>query len=344
MGSLKKLLPLLSIILSLGCQQQTIHSFLENEFNKGKLNGNVLVLKDDKVLFEGSYGFTNETKKTNLTSDYRFDLGSIYKEFPAVAIMQLTEKGLLDVNDKVSDHLNDLPEWSDKVTITQLLQYSSGLPKVNWGGHPNISDDDIYYDLQNLVDLEFEPGEGYLYTNNSPFLLSRIVQSVSEMEFSEYIQKEIFTPYELNETVMSEAYPFPDTTLMAIPFGKDLEPDRFEISARSVLFQSTTYDMARWIKLIDSYRIINKESLLFLTKTTNVRAGNKQSPLGECVLENGDLKEHTHHGSSGNYEAVITRLIDEDLTIIILTNQNNGNVLNLADKLKAYVLQSDSTL
>lgn len=304
----------------------------------------MLILKNDSILFEGSYGFVDGSKSTNLTSDYRFNLGSIYKEFPAVAIMQLSEKGLLDVNDNVSDHLADLPEWSDKVTITQLLQYSSGLPKVDWGGHKNISDDDIYSDLQNLEKLEFEPGTGYLYTNNSPFLLTRIVQSVAGMSFYEYVQKEIFTPYDLDATIMSESYPFPDTSLMAIPFGKDLQSDGFEISARSVLFQSTTADMAHWIRQLDSYKIISRESLIFLSQTANVRAGNKQSPLGECVVENGELVEHTHHGSSGNYEAVITRLIDEDLTIIILTNQNNGNVLDLADKLKAFVLQSDSNL
>ena len=344
MGSLKKLLPLLSIFLSFGCQQQTIHSFLEKEFSKGRLNGNVLIIRGDKILFERSYGFTDGSGSARLSSDYRFDLGSIYKEFPAVAIMQLKERGLLDLNDKVSDHLTDFPEWSERVTITQLLQYSSGLPKVNWGGHLNISDDDIYSDLKNLEKLEFEPGTGYLYTNNSPFLLSRIVRSVSGMTFNEYVEKEIFIPFKLDATVMSESYPFPDTTLMAIPFGKDLEPDGFEISASSVLFQSTTADMARWIKLLDSFQIISPESLLFLTETAKVRAGNKQSPLGECIVKNGILVEHTHHGSSGNYEAVINRLIDEDLTIIILTNQNNENVLDLADKLKAFVLQSDSTL
>lgn len=71
-------------------------------------------------------------RRKNSTADYRFHIGSITKEFTAVALMQLQEQGRLKTDDHVSRYMPELPQWAHKVTIKNLLQYTSGIPNVNW--------------------------------------------------------------------------------------------------------------------------------------------------------------------------------------------------------------------
>jgi len=133
----------------------------------------------EKVIYNEGVGFANGDKKTLLSVTDKFNIGSIYKEIPAIAIMQLEENKLLNLNDPIKKYLENLPNWSNNITVLNLLQYTSGLPKINWRKHTEINDEALTNDLLEISDLEFTPGESYLYTNYSPFLLSKIVESIS---------------------------------------------------------------------------------------------------------------------------------------------------------------------
>ena len=90
------------LFITVGCQhetkqvktEQTIDALLTKYHQKGQFNGSVLVMKNGKEIHHQSYGFSDGSKKVLLTNDFRYGIGSIYKEFPAVAIMQLRGKGL----------------------------------------------------------------------------------------------------------------------------------------------------------------------------------------------------------------------------------------------------------
>lgn len=320
--------------------ENKIDSFLTNKYQNGKLNGNVLVVKNDKTLYEKSFGYTDGSKKTLLNKNYRFNLGSVYKEFPAVAILQLSEKNLLETDDKIKKHLPNLPEWSEQISIEHLLQYSSGLPTIKWdqyfGNNLSISDDDILSDLKKIKELEFKPGTDYLYTNYSPILLMKIVEKVSKQKFSNYAKEYLFTPLGLKDTVIKEQYPYKDKTLMAIPFNSKFEEDNYETTISSILFSSTTKDMYRWFEQLDSFKIVSKQSLEFLSE--EVKEGdNIQSPMGLGIWKDDKLIEHSHHGSSGNYECVVRRFKQDDLTIVILTNQKHQNVYDLSNKISEII-------
>ena len=103
---------LLNLCISLfGCQNnKQIDTYLSELHHQGKLNGNVLVLKNGKTLYEKSFGYTDGSKSKLLNKDYRFNIGSVYKEFPAVAIMQLQEQNRIQLDDKVSKYITDLPK------------------------------------------------------------------------------------------------------------------------------------------------------------------------------------------------------------------------------------------
>ncbi len=330
-----------AVISSLGCHSNPdIDTYLTNLHQNGNLNGNVLVLKEGKTVYEKSFGYADGSKSTMLNKDYRFNVGSVYKEFPAVAIMQLVENNQLSIDDKISKYLPELPEWSQQVSIKNLLQYSSGLPKINFGAYFGkglpITDADIMNDLQNIKTLEFAPGTDYLYSNNNPILLIKIVERITKTSFSEYLEKNVFASAGMDNTVVKKEYPYTDTNLMAIPFDTEFKEDVFKMTVNGPLFSSTTSDMAQWFENLGDFKIISKESVKLLSETA-IAGENIQSPLGACLWENEDISKHEHHGSSGNYECLVTRFEQEDITIVVLTNQKHGNVHEITEAIYGFV-------
>ena len=216
------------------------------------------------------------------------------------------------------------------------MQYSSGLPQIDWNTHfsKNITINEavLIKGLQRIDTLQFEPGSDYLYSNNNPILLIKIVEQITQSTFTDYIQENIFNPNKMNGTVIKDQYPYTDKILMAIPFNTDFKEDDYSIAVKSLMFTSTARDMANWFKNIGDFKVVSKESV----KTLSVEAkegDNNQSPLGKAIWKNDNLIEHSHHGSTANYECVVRRFKQDGITIVILTNQKHQNVYEISDEL-----------
>ena len=308
-------------------------TYLTELHQQGKLNGNVLVLKDGKTLYEKSFGYADGNKTHPLTKDYRFNVGSVYKEFPATSIMQLHEQNLLQLDDPVSTYISGLPKWSNRVTITNLLQYASGLPTINWGAYFSkglpVTDQTILDELKGIQTLQFEPGTDYLYSNSNPFLLIQIIEAVTNMPYIDYVQQHLLTPYGMKGAVIETQYPYPDNTHMALPFNAAFEEDQFNLQVSGLLFSGTARGIANWFQHLDTFQVVSKESVQLLSKTAK-EGDNIQSPLGYTQWNNNTLVEHTHHGSSGNYECIVQHYKQDGITIVVLTNQKHGNVHDIA--------------
>lgn len=334
------------LILIIGCKEHSIESFLNEQHQKGKFNGSVLVVKNDKILYKESHGYSDGSKTTLLNNGYLFNIGSIYKEFPAVAIIQLKEKNLLKLDDKINKYLIGLPEWSNQISIKNLLLYSSGLPKVDWNKYFNnnldVSDEDLKKDLIQIETLEFQPGLDYLYTNYSPILLIEIIEAITGQKFKDYAKENLFIPNNLNNITIKSQYPYKDKTLMAIPFDKEFKEDYYKISAPSLLFSATTEDLYNWLKRLHDFQIISKESLKILSERYE-NDDDYQAPIGFCSWDNNKVIEHSHHGSSGNYECIVRKFNKDKLVIIILTNQKNNNLYKISDKINEIITTNSDT-
>lgn len=327
-------------ITFINCKSHTsIDSYMKELAAEGKFNGNVLVVLNGEKAYENSFGFSDGSKTVKLTKEFRFDLGSVYKEFPAVSIMQLQEKGLLNVEDKINIYLKDLPSWASTISIKNLLQYTSGLPQVDWDKYfkinDRITDEKIKEDLLNIEELEFKPGTDYLYTNHSPMLLSQIVAQITNQTFKDYVTQNLFIPFSLKDAIIHPEAPYLDKNLMAIPFNEEYEEDSYQLTISGAIFSLTANDIYSWIENLHSYKILNQKSIQFLSEEADFM-GNIQSPLGSVEWTNNNIIEHTHHGSSGNYECIVRRFNTgkDVLTIIVQTNQKHENVGDISDEIK----------
>ena len=325
-------------ILLLNCTQVSdINAYLKELHEDGELNGNVLVIQNDIVRYERSFGYADGARKHLLTAEHRFAIGSIYKEFPAVAIMQLKEEGLLTLEDRLSSFMPHLPRWADKITIKNLLQYSSGLPKINWESYfekgTKIDVEKVVQDLSALEALAFEPGTDYLYSNYNPFLLIKIVEALTKMEFGEYVKQKILLPFELDGIVIKKKYPFEDTTLMALPFDDAFKEDDYRSDIINICSSAT--GMYQWFSQLDDFEIVTKASMQQLSEEA-IQGNNIQAPLGRCDWEGEDIELRLHHGSNVSYECLVRNHKQDGLIIVLLTNQKHSNLHDIADTIYDY--------
>ena len=306
-----------------------IDSLMKQYSQDGTFNGNVLVANNNKVVYNQSFGFTDEAKNEKLTADHRFNLGSITKEFSAVALLQLEEKGKLNLDDKVSKFLPELGNWAKEVTISQLLNYTSGLPNVEW--KQIKTDEDLYSGLLQTDSLDFKPGSKYDYNNNNIFLRQFIVNRITGIPFKTYAEKLIFKPCKMNASVLT---PFTNEKLIAKGFNNNLVQDKPDLPFTGGTYL-TTNDLLKWTKCLHSEKIINKKSLFEIGQQFNQE--DTQSALGNVKYKNGTVIEHRHHGRAGSYEALLVSDIDKNFTIILLTNNYNGKVFEISNAISSIV-------
>ncbi|MGG7551799.1 serine hydrolase domain-containing protein [Chryseobacterium arthrosphaerae] len=304
-----------------------IDSLMKRSAQTGAFNGNVLVAKNNKIIYNASFGFTDVTKTKKLTADYRFHIGSITKEFTAVALMQLQEQGRLKTNDHVSRYMPELPQWAHKVTIKNLLQYTSGIPNVNWKKIKN--DKDLYEGLRLVDSLDFKPGTQYDYNISNLFLRQFIIERLTGIPFNQYAEKFIFKPCKMATSIMT---PFENENNIARGFNSKSVPDKADLPITSATYL-TTQDLLKWSKCLQSNTLINAHSLFELGQQFD--QPETQSSLGQAKFKDRKLIEHLHDGRSGSYEAILVSDLNEKTTIILLGNNYNGKLFEISDGITA---------
>src|SRR5437762_8914388 len=158
-------------------------------------SGAVLVMKDGQPLLREAYGKANYELDVPNTLETKFRLGSITKQFTAMAVMILAERGQLSIEDPISKHLEGAPPAWDKITIRHLLTHTSGIP--SYTGFPQMMSrtvrlpatiDEIIATFRDKS-LEFEPGDKFTYSNSGYIVLGKIVERVAKQDYDEFLKE-----------------------------------------------------------------------------------------------------------------------------------------------------------
>jgi CubicO group peptidase (beta-lactamase class C family) len=311
---------LISGITSAQNKTATIDSMLNRTNRLGLFKGNVLVVDNNKVVYKGALGFTDASQTAKLTTAYRFHIGSIAKEFNAVAIMTLKEQGKLNLDDKVSKYLTNLPAWAKQISIKNLLQYTSGLPDINW--KTVKSDADAWADMQKLEKLDFTPGTKYAYNNSNTFLQRRIIEKITGLTFNEFVTQKMLKPCGMSNSVVD---PDDNTPLMAKSYNNNLQPSSlvYPITGWTAV---TLDDFYKWEKALESFKLINPAST---KEILTPFAPARQCGLGGGSIEGNKLIAHVHDGMSLNYEALLTANTTLGRTVILIANNKQGNLYDI---------------
>jgi len=174
---------------------------------KNHFSGSILVKRDATILVETSYGYANRSEQLKNNTFTRFGIASGCKLFTAIAICQLVENGKLSFDMKIKECLDiEFPSFDDEITIHHLLTHTSGIPdyfdeetmddfEELWANNPmyHIRSLEAFLPLFQHEPMKLKVGEAFHYNNAGYILLGLIVEQVSQLPFTQYIQENIFT-------------------------------------------------------------------------------------------------------------------------------------------------------
>ncbi len=226
-------------------------------------NGTVLVTDKNNVVLRKGYGYANVKDKVLTTPRTKYRIGSITKTVVAISILQLREKGKLNIEDNVNKYIPSFP--ADKnITLRNLLTHTSGLPDQGQGSVDAASRLKLVTWI-GAQKLQFPAGTGWKYTDYNYMVLAYIVEKISNKPLAEYVKENIFTPVEMNESGMGAT--LPEDIFLAEGYTKK---DNELITAPRLKMNwlygcgemyTTVDDMKRLDEAIMDGKLISKQSL-----------------------------------------------------------------------------------
>jgi CubicO group peptidase (beta-lactamase class C family) len=320
-------------------QEELDRIFADNK----DFSGSVLIEKSGQVLLCKSYGMADKENGVKSTPDTKFLIGSVTKQFTAMAVMQLYEKGLLDIYDKLSDYVPDFTRGGD-ITLWNLLTQTSGISDYLNGDPPIVSSipyealsESALIDLIKTQPLVFEPGSRYAYSNTNYLILGYIVEVISGLSYGDYLAQNIFEPLGMKNTGIFDVKKPPEN--MAVGYMRSGEPVRYftddgEIITDSACFVTGSYgcgclystvgDLYLWDKALSTEKLISTSYInMMFNPTVPVPGAVPECAYGfGWVIDNdpdvGTIIRHT--GILSGFRAYNGLLTDKDMTVIILYN------------------------
>lgn len=299
-----------------------IDALLSAAHSRGVFNGVVLVAQRGAPIYQHAIGFDSATRQQPLNRNARFPIGSIAKEFSAVGIMFLVEAGKLRLETRVAQLLPGLPSWAEQVRVSDLLGYTSGLPRMH-----ETTDELFFQKLKELKALAHQPGEGYIYSNANVFLQQKIIEGLTGKTYPDFLRTTLFAR---SGTQFAELKGTALTAEMAGSFDNDWKDTTFSHGGERLYL--TAYDLYQWASALHAGKIISFASLRRLAERSDA---NSESGLGAAEVDAHGVRRHSHHGSGNNYEAVMDYLGNSETTIILLSNHQNFKLRELSTAIAA---------
>lgn len=293
----------------------------------------VAVVERGRVVKAEGYGVASLELAAPATSRTVYEIGSISKQFAAVAILLLVEDGKLRLDDPVSKYIEATPSAWSAMTVRHVVTHTAGLPDFDSGNIGFSYRRDYtaaeFIELVGKQPLQFAPGERWSYTNGFP-LLGIIVERVSGMPYMEFVERRIFKKlgltsarFKRNGDVVPQRA---DGYLLKDGTYRHGEPLRPEIIAPNGGILIDVVDFAAWDIAMTEGRLLSAASLKELT--TPVRLTNGRTVSHGLGWFMDTFNGHTfgaHWGTTvTGYSAVIRRYVDERVTVIVLANADEG--------------------
>jgi CubicO group peptidase (beta-lactamase class C family) len=322
---------------------QDLGALLADYMDEADFSGSVMVTKDGVSLLSSGYGMANLELGVPNSPSTKFRIGSITKQFTAMGILILQDQGRLKVEDRIGDHVPDVPESWRNLTIHQLLTHTSGIMH-SWD-LPGFAETmmipaGLDGTLARFHDraLLFEPGTQFQYSGVGYFLLAKVIEVVSNREYAEFLREEIFLPLGMHDTGADR----PDDLLDQRASGY-VQDEHGQIHNAPHIYvpiltgggnlYSTVEDLARWDRALSARRLSSEDAYESLD-----RPELNDYAYGWRV---GEWEGHwavRHSGGLPGFNAFILRIPDEDLCIVVLSNSVPGRARQIGQALAAIVL------
>lgn len=305
-----------------------MQEIVQASVDQGDFTGSVLVARDGEVLLDQGYGLANREWNIPNAGDTKFRLGSVTKQFTAVAIMQLSERGLVDLDAPVKTYLPDAPAVWDSITVHQLLTHTSGIANftddpdfLKWSILPTTTAELItrFSDKP----LRFVPGEKFEYSNSGYILLTAVIEAVTGQTYPDYVTKALFQPLGLTDTgydTHAAILPRRASGYTPSPNGVvNADYADMTVPQGAGALYSTTRDLLKWEQALFGGQVLTPESLARLT--TRYR---DNYALGLSVETTDGHRIISHGGGIQGFNTFLGYDADDRMTVVVLSNLNGG--------------------
>ncbi|HYF29950.1 MAG TPA: serine hydrolase domain-containing protein [Chitinophagaceae bacterium] len=313
---------------------RAVEDFYDSALDHPSFNGSFLVAKNGQVIFERYRGFADLGKKDSLTARHAFHIASISKTFTAMAVLKLFEEGRIQLSDSLGKFFPDFPY--EGVTVKMLLSHRSGLPNYayyleehKWDKKIRVTNNDVLQTLYTYRPaLDFTPGKRFAYCNTNYVLLALIIEKITGMSYAQYLQSIFFGPLGMQDTYV---YTLADSA-RAMPSyeynGRKWGFDFLDLVYGDKNIYSTARDLLKWDQALYSTTLFKQSTLdSAFTPYSFEKPGVKNYGLGWRMFCYPTGKKIVYHNGwwHGN-NTVLTRLVQDSATIIVLGNKRNNRI------------------
>jgi CubicO group peptidase (beta-lactamase class C family) len=308
-------------------------------WNNATPGGSVLVSIGDRILYNKAFGLADLEHNVPNTTETIFEAGSVSKQFTAASILLLATEGKLSAQDDVRKYIPELPTYDAPILIQHLLNHTSGLK--DWGvigsltGWPRTTR--VYTQALALEiickqkSLNFTPGTEYSYSNSNYSLLVTLVERVSGQSLADFTRTRFFEPLGMTHTQWRDNFReiIPNR---AIAYTKtfsgyeQLMP--FENIHGHGGLLTTAGDLLKWNALLETHAVGGDKLYTLRTQQGILKNGKQIIYAGGLNISTfNNFKEISHSGATAGYRAWLAYYPDKKITIAILSNDSQGNVV-----------------
>ncbi|XLP05870.1 serine hydrolase domain-containing protein [Alteromonas marina] len=334
--------------------QQTIEfDRLFTQFDDiNKPGASVAVLQDGEIIFSKGYGSANLEYDIPVTPETMFHVASVSKQFTVFAILLLAEEGKLNFDDDIRQYIPEVPDFGHTITLRHLASHTSGmrdqwnlLRMAGWRLDDVITTEHVLKMVAKQKELNFKPGEEYLYSNTGFTLLAEVVARVSGKSFAQFTQERLFTPLSMSNSlfyddhqkiVSNRAYSYERNGN-----GYKKSVLNFSNVGATSLF-TTAEDLLKWSAnftepTVGSPAIIEQMNTLASLNNGETFGG----AYGQFISHYKGTEYIQHSGGDAGFRSYLARFPKQNLAIAILNNGADARPWELALQIADRFLKKD---
>lgn len=319
-----------------------IDSIFKNFNDINKPGATVAVVKNQKIIFKKGYGSANLEYGIPNSPSTIFHIASVSKQFTVFSILLLEKEGKLSFDDDIRKFIPEVPDFGQKITLRHLASHTSGmrdqwnlLRMAGWRMDDVITKEHILKLVSQQKELNFKPGEAYMYCNTGFTLLAEAVSRISGKTFAEFTEERIFKPLNMNNTLFYDDH---KKIVKNRAYSYQLESDgtykksvlNYANVGATSLF-TTVEDLALWSMNFSTYKVGDKgivEKMNTLATLTNGETFG--GAYGQFVDKHKGLNQIQHGGADAGYRTYLGRFPDQNFAVMVFSNLAQSNPGSLA--------------
>ncbi len=343
-----------------------VDDLVYTKMEKLKVPGiSIAVVHRGNVIHKNCYGLANLEHSIPVTPQSPFKIASLTKPITAIAILQLVEKDRISLDQTVGRYLEDLPKEWNSITVRQLLSHTSGLadyfqaPDWSWRNSWRLDlNKEEFIKMNEKSPMIFKSGERMQYCNTNYYLLGMLIEKVSGKSYAEYLTKNIFEPLEMSKSRLDNAQAIIPNRVSGYTLEKgelrnaEFTSDTWAYSEGGVI--TTADDLAKLDSSLYTEKLIKRYSIEQMWAPTKLNNGSdgiigdngagkpNHYGLGWFISEYKNHKLILGGGNKPGYTCTFFRFIDDDLTVIILSNLSSSPLYGIAGEIaEMYLTKND---